>query len=310
MNSSAKKALGIAIKAALTLVVIYFVAYQLTETWHAVLEFKWRLNIPLIALSLVLHLITFALFAWVWCLLMVGFGHHVPLRHGFKVAYIANLGRYIPGRIWPVFGMLYVANQIKIPKETAVTSWGIAQLYAIPPSLVVALTGMWLFPEMLAGGWGEFLKGQLPVLSTLTAAISVCLLFLPKLVVRFLNFFLVKFKRTPVHFDLTVGRAISIYFGYLVSWTVYGLAFWIFLLSLSPEHQIGPGAAIGAFVTAYQAGYFMIFAPGGIGARELVMSATLAPFIGPASVGVAVAARIWNTLSDVVASIIAIKIRL
>ncbi len=310
MNASTKKILSFTIKAALTLVVIYFVADQLIDNWHSVLEFKWRLNIPLIALSLALHLITFALFAWVWCLLMVGFGHQVPLRHGFKVAYIANLGRYIPGRIWPVFGMLYVANQIKIPKETAVMSWGIAQIYAIPPSLVVALTGMWLFPEMLSGGWGEFLKGQLPLLSGLTVTISVCLLFLPKLVVRFLNFFLVKFKRTPVHFDLSVGRAISVYFGYLICWTVYGTAFWVFLLSLSPEHQIGPGPAIGAFVTAYQAGYFMIFAPGGIGARELVMSATLAPFIGPASVGVAVAARIWNTLSDVFASIIAIKIRL
>lgn len=310
MNPATKKILAFAVKAALTLVVIYFVAAQLIDNWQAIVEYQWHLNIPLLLLSLVLHIVTFALFAWVWCRLMVGFGHQVPLRHGFKVAYIANLGRYIPGRIWPIFGMLYVANQIKIPKETAVTSWGIAQIYAIPPSLAVALAGMWIYPELLSGDWGVYIKGQLPLLTVVTALMSGCLLFLPKVVVAFLNWILVRFKRPTVAFDLSVGRAALIYAGYLVCWTMYGIAFWIFLHSLSPEHAIGIGPAIAAFVTAYQTGYFMIFTPGGLGTRELVMSATLAPFLGPASVGIAITARIWNTLSDVVASIIAIRIKL
>lgn len=310
MNPSTKKILSNTVKAALTLLVIYFVVDQLIQNWHAVLDYQWKLNIPLVLLSLVLHIVAFALFAWVWCRLMVGFGHQVPLRHGFKVAYIANLGRYIPGRIWPVFGMIYVANQIKISKETAVTSWGIAQIYAIPPSLAVALAGLWLYPELLSGEWGVYVKSQLPILTGVTVAISGCLLFLPQLVVKFINWGLARFHRPSVVFDLSIGRAALIYVGYLACWTVYGIAFWVFLHSLSPEHSIGIGPAIAAFVSAYQIGYFTIFSPGGLGTRELVMSATLAPFLGPASVGIAITARIWNTLSDVIASLIAIRIRL
>jgi hypothetical protein len=309
-SPTTKKILSASIKAVLTGVILYFVFVQLKDNWQQIVHYQWHLNITLLVASLILHLVTFALFAWVWCRLMTGFGHEVPLRHGFKVAYIANLGRYVPGRIWPIFGMLYVANQIKIPKETAVTSWGIAQIYAIPPSLAVALAGMWLYPELLSGDWGTYLKNQLPLLTTVTVAMSACLLFLPKLVVALLNWILVRFKRPTVAFDLSVGRAALIYVGYLACWTLYGVAFWVFLRSLSPDHAMGIGPAIAAFVTAYQTGYFMIFTPGGLGTRELVLSATLAPFIGPASVGIAITARVWNTISDVIVSVIAIKIRL
>lgn len=299
-----------AIKVTLTLVVLYFVGVQLTQNWQSVIQYPWRINIALLIASLVLHLVTFLLFSWVWCQLMQGFGYQVPLRHGFKVAYIANLGRYIPGRIWPVFGMMYVAKQINVPKETAVASWGIAQLFAIPPSFVVALVGMWLYPEILSGSWGSYVRGQLPAFAVATGIVSICLLFLPKVVVSWLNLVLKKFKRPVIAFDLSVRQASVVYFGYLACWIVYGLAFWVFLRSLSPDHRITPAAAICAFVTAYQAGYFMIFTPGGLGARELVMAGILAPFIGSAAVGIALAARIWNILSDIVASVIAIKIRL
>lgn len=309
MNPSVKKTISFVIKAVLTLVVVYFVAVQLIDNWQAVREFQWHLNFFLLIASILLHLITFLLFSWVWCKLMLGFGYQVPLRHGFKVAYIANLGRYVPGRIWPVFGMTYVAKQINVPKETAVASWVIALLFGIPPSFLVALLGMLLVPEMLAGSWGSALRPQLPLLFAVTIALSLCLLILPKYIVVLLNFVLKKLKRSEIHFSMSVRLASVVYFGYFVCWIIYGLAFWTFLYALSPNHVISTVAAVGAFVTAYQAGYFMIFTPGGIGTRELVLAGLLAPFIGPASVGIAVAARIWNTLCDIIASVIAIKIK-
>jgi hypothetical protein len=305
-----KQAVSFSIKAVLTLVILYFVGAQLAQNWQSVVQYDWKLDFLLLFVSLILHLVTFILLSWVWCQLMQGFGYQVPLKHGFKVAYIANLGRYIPGRIWPVFGMMYVAKQIKVPKETAVASWGIALLFGTPASFVVALAGMWLYPEILSGSWGIYLKGQLPIFTAATALISICLLFLPKIVVSWMNLLLKRLKRPVMQFEMSVRLASVVYFGYMACWIVYGFAFWVFLRSLSPDHRITPAAAICAFVTAYQAGYFMIFTPGGIGARELVMSAILAPFIGPAAVGIAIAARVWNTLSDVVASIIAIKIKL
>jgi uncharacterized membrane protein YbhN (UPF0104 family) len=65
---------------------------------------------------------------------------------------------------------------------------------------------------------------------------------------------------------------------------------------------------MGSFVVAYLIGYLAIFAPGGIGARELVLTGVLSPFIGPIAAGVAVAARLWNLLAEALAAIIALVI--
>ncbi|MCK4572859.1 MAG: hypothetical protein KAU36_00740, partial [candidate division Zixibacteria bacterium] len=68
-------------------------------------------------------------------------------------------------------------------------------------------------------------------------------------------------------------------------------------------------AGIGAFVLAYEIGYLTVFAPGGLGARELVLITVLTPFLGPVAAGMAVAARIWNLVTEFIAALIALLIK-
>ncbi|MEA3296717.1 MAG: lysylphosphatidylglycerol synthase domain-containing protein, partial [candidate division Zixibacteria bacterium] len=150
-RSFGKKLLVTAVKFVLAVIVIYFAGRQLVANWSEVSQYHWTIDPLLIVLSVVLHLVTFALFSKVWCLLIGAFGHQVPLRHGFKIAYIANLGRYIPGKIWPVIGMVYLLKQINISKETAFASWGIATLLGLPPAFLAGAITVFFFPEMLTG---------------------------------------------------------------------------------------------------------------------------------------------------------------
>jgi len=69
-------------------------------------------------------------------------------------------------------------------------------------------------------------------------------------------------------------------------------------------------AGIGSFVLAYIIGYLTFFSPGGLGARELVLTTVLSPFLGSVAVGLAVAARVWNLISEFIATAIALLIKL
>ncbi len=69
-------------------------------------------------------------------------------------------------------------------------------------------------------------------------------------------------------------------------------------------------AGIGAFVAAYIIGWMALFAPGGIGAREWVLTTVLTPFLGPVAAGVAITARGWNLCSEILAAIIALLIKM
>jgi uncharacterized membrane protein YbhN (UPF0104 family) len=289
---------------------VYFVARQLVDNWSQVVGYHWSINYFLLLASIGLHLVTFALFAQVWCMLMHGFGFAVPFRYGFKVAYIANLGRYIPGRIWPVFGMVYVAKKLEIPEQTAVASWAVAQLFAIPPSFAVGLAVLLIHPEMLGGKVSEFLGTSIEILELITIVSSLILIFLPNWGIRIANVALKLIKRPTIEFHLTVRRALSVYVGYLVCWIAYGLAFWLFTRAITSEAQVPIISGIGAFIVAYQAGYLTVFTPGGLGTRELVMYSVLQPYFGAASTGIAIAARIWNIGCDVIASLLALRIKM
>lgn len=306
----ARKWLIRALKFVLTVALIYFAGREIAGNWQDVVNYDWKINWWLLLLSVGLHLFAFAFFSQDWCWLMRGFDLRVPLRHGFKIAYIANLGRYIPGRIWPIFGMVYVAKQMKISDSVAVASWGLALLFGMPPSFLAVFLATTIYPEMLSPDLRVYLGSALYLGMAVTFGISLMLLFAPNRSLALANFFLRLIKRPTIHFHLTIPQAALVYFGYFFGWLAYGLAFWVFIHAVAPHCDIPVFAAIGAFILSYQIGYLAIFTPGGLGARELVMIAVLTPFLGPAAAGIAVAARLWNTLSDIVASAIALKIKI
>ena len=113
MNKSKRKSITSAIlKYVLVIVVLYFVYIQLEKNWEDLILKEWKIDFLFLVFSILTHLLTLLLLSYIWCILIKSFGHDIKIRHGFKVAYISNLGRYIPGKIWQVFGMVYVAKKL------------------------------------------------------------------------------------------------------------------------------------------------------------------------------------------------------
>src|SRR3989449_10770080 len=68
--------------------------------------------------------------------------------------------------------------------------------------------------------------------------------------------------------------------------------------------------AIGAFTLGYILGLLALFAPGGVGVRELVLVGLLAPFLGSGGAGaVSVASRVLPTLTEAAAPLLTLPLR-
>ncbi|UCE24383.1 MAG: flippase-like domain-containing protein [Candidatus Zixiibacteriota bacterium] len=294
----------------LIIVVVYFVAEKLVDNWQEVVNYNWSINWLLLILSVMAHILTFALLAGVWCLLISGFGYRVSLVHAFKISYIANLGRYIPGKIWPVFGMVYLAKKAEVGEEAAVASWGLAQMFAVPASFLACLVTIMIHPAMFADELGRFVGTGVYVAALVIFLISLQMVVVPDKTLLLFNFLLRLFRRPQVSFRLSKTTALMVYVGYFFCWLLFGFSFWLFLNGVIDNPQIPVMGAIAAFVLAYQVGYLTLFSPGGLGIRELALTSLLVPFVGPVAAGVAVASRIWNMASEIIAALIAFKIRL
>ena len=299
--SSGKLLLNIA-KFLLLAVVLYFVGRQIHGNWQSVTSYEWEIDWLRLGFALCLHLVTLVLFSAVWCILIAGYGYSVSLRDGFRIAYITSLGRYIPGKIWPVFGMAFLARQIGVRESASVSSWVIAMIFAITSSFLTAIMCLYASSsDVIRTALPHY---SIPLVAAAIALASLVLVFFPNVAFGVFNRLLRLFKRPPVGFRMSISLALKVYLGYAVCWLFYGVSFWLLITSLT-QTNVPLLTATGGFILAYQIGYLAFFAPGGFGVREYVLVALLSPYLGGVAVGVAVAARLWNLSAEIIATVAA-----
>jgi len=200
---------------------------------------------------------------------------------------IANLGRYVPGKIWQIAGLAALARSRGVPAATAtgaaVLGQGIALLAASAVGVVALVTG----PEALRV-WGTVGGVAVTALVALSAAPPV-----------FARLAAAWFSLTRTEPPPSLGRAHAVRWLalYGLNWLLYALSFWVLCVSLDLAGPIVPVAS--SFAAAYVLGYVMIFAPAGLGPREGFLIAFLTPQFGAAASGmIAVVARLWTTVVE------------
>src|SRR5699024_12520760 len=101
----------------------------------------------------------------------------------------------------------------------------------------------------------------------------------------------------PLHIG---GRAITAAVGWsLLAWVPLGLHVWVLTWSVGGDPVSSVGPAVGAYALAWTLGVLVIFAPAGIGVREVVLVVALAPVVGAgAALVVAVLSSLAMILAD------------
>lgn len=306
---TSRKVLSLSVKLALTLVVLYFVGRQVWLNWDKVTATDWQVNLWYLVPSLLLTQVAVFIFAACWKRIILGFGHDLSVTMSFRIFNLSNLGRYIPGKVWQVFGMLFMAKKEGVPAEQAAASFVIVQLFTIPSSLLVYVLAAQLEPSLLTDQFALMGRGSAYLIGLLALAACAVLIFSPQPMLRLANFFLKKFGRRPAEFALDKSVALQVFVGYFCGWILFGLAYWLMLRSVLGDGAPSAIASIGLYNVAYQIGYLALFAPGGLGPREWIMGELLKPLVGPIGPAVAVLARFWSVLVDSLAAAIALIIK-
>ncbi|MDD4052128.1 MAG: lysylphosphatidylglycerol synthase transmembrane domain-containing protein [candidate division Zixibacteria bacterium] len=310
MTPGTKKLLWRITQVVLIGLIFYFLGRQLVDNWSKVTAYQWQINYPLLIAGTCLCVFTFFIMSSVWRLIILSLGKRIGRAKAFKISYIANLGRYIPGKIWQMFGMIMLAKKEGITEEEAVTSFGLTQLFAVPSGLLCGVVFLLLSP----GGFSDYAKipymsAGLKIVGAAILLVSILTVLYPQRMEALLNRIFVLFKRKVIRLKINKSLAAAIYGGYFLAWSLYGLSFWIFVKGVTVETApVFP--VIGLFIIAYQIGYLAVFAPGGMGPREAVMTLLLAPFFGPAvAAALSLASRLWLIIVEAIAALIALKIK-
>ncbi len=267
---------------------------------------EWRINYWLLAASLLLMQVVLYLQSTIWSLIITFFGKKITYNKAFKVAYLAQLGRYLPGRIWQLFGMIYLAGREGIKKEEATISFILSQLFSTPPGLLIIVLYLFViesspqYQEYAALAW----VGVLAIIAFLVVFLQ------PGLFRKMVNFLIKLFRQPEVEFHVEKRVGLRIISSYFITWNLYGIAFYLFLRSILPDCEFSLVEIVGAWILAYFIGYWTVVLPAGIGAREAILIVMLAPLIGAERAGIVVmGARAWSIAGEVICTLLAWRVK-
>jgi len=226
----------------------------------------------------------------VWRSLLLGMdGSPVPAVDGLGTFYVTQLGKYVPGAVWPIVAQVSAARRWGYRRSSVVT----ANLLMM---LLLAVTGVLLGLVLLPWladfgrpwlGWGVVL---VPLLVWLLWPGSATALV----------------RRLPLpagwRLDTSVATEASVraVAWSLMTWLLWGAQLWLLLHAAGGRGLGTVAAAVGGAGLAYAVGLVVVFAPAGAGPREAVLVAVCAPIVGTApALAVALACRLLLTLADV-----------
>jgi hypothetical protein len=261
-----------AVKWILFLVVLVFVVRALAKQFSQI-DFRTVHFLPLVIVGSILCMLMVPIVQLISYRILLGAYLHQPSWRALAAAvWVPILGKYVPGKVASVAGVIYILKRFQIP-------------IAIAFSVVLVLDGMMAVsglmlgaPLLLSGPVKHLLpQGWLAAIFVVSCGI-ICLH--PRVFGWVTNFVLRKMKREPLDHMPDLTHYIIPVICVFSQWILAGLSLWFVARSVSAVTV----AQIPTFVSiaglAWTISYLALFAPGGIGVREAIFLTTLHQIVG------------------------------
>jgi hypothetical protein len=228
-----------------------------------------------------------------WRELLAGAGHRLPLAAGGRVFFLSQIGKYIPGSIWPIVAQADMGRQHKVPATKSVAVGLLTMLISCGAGVCLAAATLpFVTPSALTDYWYVLL------------VVPLVLLPLYPPILRWLMRLASKVTRRDLG-DLTL-RGANTFRAWLwgaVAWLLFGAQIWVLLTPLRKPTASLLLLCIGAYALAWLVGFLVFFLPAGLGGREAVLAALLAVGSGMSvgqGVSIALMLRVLLTIGDLV----------
>ena len=231
---------------------------------------------------------------------------HVPFREAFTLFHLANITRYLPGRIWGVVRLLSLSRQFGLSKTAVGSS---LTLHVGIETALGGLIGLSLLfsPKMreTAVDMLDKMSGHITLLSLACLGILVVTLFLIPKVSTHTREFLKTLTSLGQHLRLWM----DVIAGHILLWICQGFAFFLFVQSFTSVQWADAGVLTACFAFAWIIGFLSFLTPGGLGIREGLLGLLLANYMpAPQATLVALLCRVWMLSAEIVLAGVALTL--
>lgn len=220
---------------------------------------------PVLFASLMFAAFLFVFRAMSWRRILIGFGHRIPVAPTVRIWSSSELSRYLPGVIWQVVSRIYLVKPYGVRGSVCSASQILELALFLLANVLMAVGCLtWLGHKVLAPTAQRWLIGAIALIPVLL------FLLYPRIFYGITNVVMRRLGKPQIVNHLRFRELIA-----LLLWNVLGLIWQslaIWLVVSQPLHlQFTKWWVVGgAYSLAWCAGFLAVWAPGGIGVRELV----------------------------------------
>lgn len=286
-------------------VLLFFLIKPFLHAHEQLQEFSFQIQWHWILPSFGFLIIYRSVYTYPFAILLRGSTRKLVLfRDAFMLFHLANITRYLPGRIWGVVRILSLSKRFGLSK-TAVG--GSLTLHVGIETALGGLIGLSLLfskhtrdttQDILDKGSGMFTT----FFGLAIVSLLACFFFLIPIVLTRARQFLRAFCDTgkPLFQKSFRTQWINIIVTHTLLWSCQGLAFYLFVRSLVPIPFSHAGVLMACYAFAWICGFLSFLTPGGLGIREGLLAILLTNYIpGPHATSIALLCRIWMLLAEI-----------
>jgi hypothetical protein len=225
-----------------------------------------------------------------WRAVLAGLGSALRPRDAARIYFLGQLGKYLPGAVWPALAQMELGRDYDVPRRRSVGALVIAVVTSITTGLIVAaVTVPFVAGHRYPASW--WLLAPVPLLAVLMSPriLLACLRRLPLLDLR-----------SALPAVMPAPAMVGAVAWTMLGWMCYG-AHVAVLAAAFPSAGTGPLviASLGGYPLAWAAGMVAILLPAGAGARDVALVLTLSVVVPTNSaIAVAVVSRAVSTGCD------------
>ena len=226
-----------------------------------------------------------------WRILLGAMGSRLRLADAAAMYFMGQIGKYVPGSLWPVAAQMQLGRPYRIPRGRSGTSILLAICLSLATGLSVALASIRLLDPSGAHRSVWLLLALPPLAAVLYPPLLWRMLRLVPRIGASLAF-----GPTPRVRDVAAAAGCA-----LLGWVCFGLHVWV-LMSISITTPVDPrvlAVCIGGYAFAWVAGLLVFVLPAGAGARDLALVVALSAVLPPQQgLAVAVLSRAVSVACD------------
>jgi uncharacterized membrane protein YbhN (UPF0104 family) len=249
-----------------------------------------RLSVGWLLLGLLATVANAACAGLLWNTVLRDLGARLPVPVAARVFFVGQLGKYVPGSVWPMVMQAEMASDHGIARRKTAAATMASLLIAIASALLVVVVTLPVVPDVLPRqfGWTPLL------------VVPLVVLLHPRVLVPVIDRALRLVGRDPLDRRTTLRGTLRATGWAVLSWLFAGVQVAALMVPLgAPATAHSFALAAGGYALAWAVGFVVVIAPAGAGAREVALAAVVTTVLGAGAVVVVVlVSRALFTLTD------------